>query len=78
MWELTDRKDEDGNPIVQSQVKNEIDGVLGRAEKSARPGALSDDVQAGLARILAMDRNPTAEQLERGIAPSAIVEELGG
>ena len=78
VWNLlADREDENGNPIVQSPEEEKIDGVFGRAEKSALPGALSEDVQAGLAQILAMDRNPTAEQLERGSNSQAVIEELG-
>jgi hypothetical protein len=65
---LSDRFDESGRQIAY-RLDDDGQTVI---TKAGLPEAFSDQVQAHLANKLAMDRNPTPEQMERGTPPEVI------
>ena len=69
---LSDQIDESGRQVA---YKVEEDGKT-ITTKAGAPEAYGDEVQAYYAHKLAMDRNPTPEQMERGV-PMKVVTELG-
>lgn len=67
---LSDQFDESGRQIAY-RLDDDSQTMI---TKAGLPEAFSDQVQAHLANKLAMDRNPTPEQMERGTPPEVITE----
>jgi hypothetical protein len=70
VMQLSDHIDEAGRQIAY-MVGEDGESLVTRA---GVPEAYSDKVQAHYAHKLAMDRNPTPEQMERGTPPKVITE----
>jgi hypothetical protein len=70
VMQLSDQIDESGRQIAYALDSDGQTAVT----KAGPPEAFGDDAQAYYAHKLAMDRNPTPEQMERG-EPSATIEQ---
>jgi len=69
VWHETGMIDKQGNRQVISQVPEEFEGRMDLVEKYVKKELFDPRIQNALANDLGMDRNPTAEELDRHIQP---------